>query len=84
LLALRIALGVAFAATFGVALLIWWAVLRPARLYQGESGVKPDRYGNFLRSEWYDSGVRNWLAAARILYVAGFLFFVMLGVALAS
>ena len=79
-----IALGIAFVATFGGAHLLWWLALRPARLYQGESAVRPDRRWEFLQAECYKREAIPWLWVVRILWVLGFLLFIALLFALVA
>jgi len=74
---LKVVFVVLFIATCGGAHAIWWFALRPARFHQGESGIKPDRYGDFLSAEWYLPAARPWLIAARWLWGAGLVFFMV-------
>jgi len=64
--------------------LVWRWKLRPARLYQGESGIRPARDHAYLSAEWYVPEVRPWLWLARILSVVCGLSFVTTFLSLVS
>jgi hypothetical protein len=61
----------------GVGVLIWRSKLEPLRLYRGESGVRPDRYGFFLSAEWYRPEAASWLRLVGTLWIIGALAFIL-------
>jgi hypothetical protein len=54
---------------------VWGTKLEPLRHHRGESGVRPDRYGEFLSAEWYKPEASKWLTVVRTAWmVAGLAF----------